>query len=91
MFFCTIAGVPFIDLLHHDKGKGYLETNGLEKLGLDYYELSIKSLEDKFTYLTRERSQISDNLLKIGRENKQQLTGVIKNVHISQRRKDLCC
>lgn len=84
--FCTIAGIPFIDLLHHDKNKGYLETNGLENLGLDYYELSIKSLSDKFAYLERDYERISNTLIKIGRENKRQLGEVIKNVHIPRRR-----
>lgn len=89
--FCTIAGVPFIDLLHHDKNKGYLETNEIEDLGLDYYELSIKSLADKFAYLERDYERVSENLLQIGKDSRRLLREAIQHVHLPQERKDLCC
>jgi polysaccharide pyruvyl transferase WcaK-like protein len=84
--FCTMAGVPFMDLLHHDKSRGYLETNGLEDLGLNYYELSLRTLEDKFAYIEKEYTLLSKTLLKTANENKQQLSEVLKNVHLPQRR-----
>lgn len=84
--FCTMAGVPFMDLLHHDKSRGYLETNGLEDLGVNYYELSLRSLEDKFAYIEKEYALLSKTLLKTANENKQQLSEVLKNVHLPQRR-----
>jgi polysaccharide pyruvyl transferase WcaK-like protein len=73
--FCTIAGVPFMDLLHHDKSRGYLETNGLEDLG-----------EEQFAFLERDYTSLSQRLAQITDENRQQLRGVLKNVHLPQRR-----
>lgn len=84
--FCTMAGVPFMDLLHHDKSRGYLETNGIEDLGVDYYELSLRTLAEHFAFLERDYSSLSQRLAQITNENRQQLRGVLKNVHIPQRR-----
>lgn len=35
--FCTLSGVPFIDVTHHQKSLGYLETAGLQDLSIDYW------------------------------------------------------
>lgn len=86
--FCTIAGVPFMDILHHDKNKGYLQTIGLPEVGMDFYELSIKTLEEKFSLLTENKSSISQRLLSTAAQNKRTLEGLINNVHLSQGRPD---
>lgn len=36
--FCTVAGVPFIDITHHSKSLGYLETAGLTDHSFDYWK-----------------------------------------------------
>lgn len=89
--FCTISGVPFIDLLHHSKNKGYLESIGLSQLGVDYYELSIKSLTERFAYLEEKKIQISTSLEEITKANKRLLREAITNVHLPQKRQDSCC
>lgn len=86
--FCTIAGVPFMDILHHDKNKGYLQTIGLPEAGIDFYELSIRTLKEKFSWLVENRSSISQRLLSTAAQNKRTLEGLINNVHLSQGRPD---
>jgi len=86
--FCTIAGVPFIDILHHDKSKGYLNELGMPELGIDFYELSLRILTEKFTMLEQNRESISRRLFVIAEENKRTLEGLIYNVHLSRRRED---
>lgn len=86
--FCTLAGVPFIDITHHDKSKGYLSSIGMPELGVDFYELSIRNLQEKFTMIETNRKSISQRLLSIADQNKRDLEGLIRNVHLSRRRKD---
>ena len=81
--FCTIAGVPFIDLLHHDKNKGYLQTIGEPGLGLDFYELSFRNLREKFAFLEANKKEISARLLQKAAQNKSQLERLTQNVHLS--------
>jgi len=86
--FCTITGVPFIDILHHDKSKGYLNELGMPELGVDFYELSLRALTEKFNMLEQNRESISRRLFSIAEQNKRILEGLIHNVHLSRGRKD---
>lgn len=86
--FCTLAGVPFIDITHHDKSKGYLSSIGMPELGVDFYELSLRNLQEKFTMIETNRKSISQRLLSIADQNKRDLEGLIRNVHLSRRRED---
>lgn len=86
--FCTIAGVPFIDILHHDKSKGYLDEIGMPEVGIDFYELSIRVLAEKFSLLEENRESISQRLLDTAAQNKRNLEGLIHNVHLPRKRTD---
>lgn len=80
--FCTIGGVPFIDLLHHSKNKSYLDTEGLADLSLDYYELSIRTLQNKFTEINNNYAVWKEKLLSTAQQNHNKLQETLKNVHI---------
>src|SRR5574338_148963 len=80
--FCTIAGIPFIDILHHDKSKGYLDELGMPEVGVDFYELSLRVLAEKFAMLEQNRESISQRLLDTAAQNKRNLEGLIENVHL---------
>jgi len=86
--FCTIAGVPFLDLVHHDKSKGYLESLDESILSTDYYGLNLGVLQDKFIYLEQNREDISRRLVAKAAINKSQLGVSLNNVPIPQRRTD---
>lgn len=86
--FCTITGVPFIDILHHDKSKGYLDELGMPEVGVDFYELSLQVLADKFSLLENNRESISQRLLYTTAQNKRNLEGLIHNVHLPHKRED---
>lgn len=80
--FCTIAGVPFIDIVHHDKNKGYLQTISETELGLDFYELSFRNLRERFAFLEANKKEISARLLQKAAQNKSQLERLAQNVHL---------
>ncbi len=80
--FCSIASVPFIDITHHSKNKSYLETEGLSYLGIDYYELSVRVLEDKFKEVNNNYKNIKEFLLLRAQNNKTTLYETIQNVYI---------
>jgi polysaccharide pyruvyl transferase WcaK-like protein len=84
--FCTIAGVPFLDLVHHDKSKGYLESLDESILSTDYYGLNLGVLQEKFTYLTENREEISKRLMAKAANNKSNLGVSLKNVPIPRGR-----
>jgi polysaccharide pyruvyl transferase WcaK-like protein len=89
--FCTIAGVPFLDLVHHDKSKGYLESLDESILSTDYYGLNLGVLQEKFTYLTENREEISRRLMAKAATNKSNLGVSLKNVPIPRGRTDKAC
>lgn len=80
--FCTIAGVPFIDITHHSKNKSYLETEGLSNLSLDYYELSIRTLRNKFEEINNQHAHWQQKLLVRAEKNHTQLQETLTNVRI---------
>jgi polysaccharide pyruvyl transferase WcaK-like protein len=43
--FSTIGGVPFIDLTHHDKNKGFIETLGKQEWSMGLWEISINQFK----------------------------------------------
>lgn len=45
--FSMVSEVPFIDLTHHDKNRGFLETAGLEDWSLSYWHLEFDELKRK--------------------------------------------
>lgn len=45
--FSTISGVPFIDLTHHDKNKGYLESVGLTDFSISYWSMNYDALSQR--------------------------------------------
>ena len=63
--FGIISGTPFVDLIHHDKNKNYLESCGLQESGISYWSfgshqlLSLlnKMLEGKIDLTTARQSQ----------------------------------
>lgn len=86
--FCTIAGIPFFDLVHHDKSKGYLKSLDETILSIDYYGLNLGVLQEKFAYLERNREEISRRLMAKAANNKEMLEVSLKNVPIPQGRSD---
>lgn len=80
--FCTISGVPFIDITHHSKSKSYLETEGLSELSVDYYELSIRILQEKFNQINSAQLSWKEKLLSRAAKNNTQLQETLKNVRI---------
>lgn len=80
--FCTIAGVPFLDITHHSKNKNYLDTEDLGDLSLNYYEFSIRSLKEKFDYVHTQYELIKEKLLTKTKVNQQTLFEIVKNVHL---------
>ena len=81
--FCTIGGVPFIDLTHHSKSRSYLETMGLGQLSIDYYELSIRVLEEKFAALSSRRyTELQDQLLLSADQQKVKFKEMVAHVRL---------
>lgn len=44
--FSLISHVPFLDLVHHDKNRSFLEAMSLDGLGLSYWSLSFEELKN---------------------------------------------
>lgn len=84
--FCTINGIPFIDILHHDKSKGYLQSIDYADYGIDYYSLNLKTLHDTFMKLEQNKQGIKERLLVLAQKNNQQVRDTIANVHLLQER-----
>jgi len=80
--FCTLGGIPFLDLTHHSKSRSYLETMGLGEWSIDYYELSIKVLEEKFSALSSRRSELRDQLLLSADQQKTKFREVVAHVRL---------
>ncbi len=80
--FCTLGGVPFLDLTHHSKSRSYLETMGLGEWSIDYYELSIKVLEDKFAALSSQKHELRDQLLLCADQQKTKFKEVVAHVRL---------
>ncbi len=45
--FSLIAGVPFVDIVHHDKNLGFLEAMNLKDWGVSYWDFNKDSLKTK--------------------------------------------
>jgi len=45
--FCLASEVPFIDLTHHDKNRGFLETVGLEDFSVSYWHFDYEETKIK--------------------------------------------
>jgi polysaccharide pyruvyl transferase WcaK-like protein len=86
--FCTIAGVPFMDLTHHDKSRGYLKSIDETILSIDYYGLNLGVLQEKFDYLEQNQEAISRRLTAKAANNKGTLEVSLKHVPIPQGRSD---
>jgi len=44
--FSLTSGVPFIDITHHDKNKGFLETAGLEDWSVSYWQFDYDHIKN---------------------------------------------
>jgi polysaccharide pyruvyl transferase WcaK-like protein len=44
--FATLCGTPFIDLTHHDKNRGFVQTVGKTAWSVPYWEFSVKHYRD---------------------------------------------
>ncbi len=79
--FCTIGNVPFFDITHHSKAKSYLDTEGLSQLSVDYYSLTIKSIEEKFSEI-KNNPLIKEKLESTYNKNHIKLRETIQNVYL---------
>lgn len=70
--FSTIAGVPFIDLTHHDKNRGFIETLGKTDWSMSLWEISINDFKKLLNTLLKRNGQDA-SLVEFTRKAREQL------------------
>lgn len=61
--FSLLSGKPFIDITHHDKNKGFLNTIGAKDFSIDYWHFEyfrMKELLDKILYNSIDTTYLSE-------------------------------
>lgn len=78
--FGVVANRPFVDLVHHDKNRSFLETCGIEDFGLSYWSFGSQQLR---TLLNKSLSDPKD-LTNICKNQEQLLKESLKHVRFDQ-------
>jgi polysaccharide pyruvyl transferase WcaK-like protein len=81
--FSTIGGTPFIDLLHHDKNRVYLDSVRRSQWGLDYWRLDIAEAKRLLQHFLGDNGQTeSKKLLQIAEKNRQMLVAATSQMKL---------
>lgn len=73
--FSTISGVPFIDLTHHDKNRGFIETLGKPEWSMSLWEISINQFKSLLHKLL-EQTGPNQDLLQFTAQAREKLANV---------------
>ena len=78
--FSCVANTPFVDITHHDKNLGFLETIGKTDLSISYWNFDKEKCHKLLNDLLKTPEPLKTELRKISIEQKRQLAEVSKNV-----------
>lgn len=78
--FSVIGHRPFIDLVHHDKNRAFLESCGLEELGMSYWSFSSDQLKIRLQKMLQDSDSYSDRLGRIHIQQSQALREGLQHV-----------
>jgi polysaccharide pyruvyl transferase WcaK-like protein len=80
--FACVAGVPFLDITHNHKNKGFLDTVGMIKLSVSYSAVNYDFLLEKLRGFLSDNVELKDELLKIANQQKAILKEFAQKVKI---------
>lgn len=80
--FSTISNVPFIDLVHHDKNKSFLQTFGLEDYSTSYWHFEYEKVYNQLKNILEDGESSRKRLEQILSEQLQILKRVSANVSL---------
>ncbi len=78
--FSCIANVPFIDITHHDKNLGFLESVGLNDWSVPYWDFSRKALRDLMDHHWEDHDRQRTRLREITKARKTELLNYVKKL-----------
>lgn len=79
--FSMISNVPFIDVTHHDKNKGFLETVGLTDWSTSYWNFDYEAVYKRLKDLLTNGESDKNRLETISRNQINTLENISSNVH----------
>lgn len=79
--FSMIAGVPFIDVTHHDKNRGFLETVGLDDWSTSYWHFEYAAIQERLKKILENGEADRERLVTVYQSQLQALEQASKNVH----------
>jgi polysaccharide pyruvyl transferase WcaK-like protein len=79
--FSMLAGVPFIDVTHHDKNLGFLETVGLNDWSTSYWNFDCETVQKRLNYLLANGGDDKNRLETVRSNQVNLLEQVSNNVH----------
>lgn len=80
--FSMVSNVPFIDLVHHDKNKNFLETMGLEEFGMSYWEMRESELKTVLDDVLSKPESRTTSVFDAYQEQVTILAGELPNVRL---------
>lgn len=81
--FSVIAGVPFVDVYHHDKNHSFLKTLGLESWGVSFWDFSREKTKEILDSHLDGSSNSKDRIRCIKEEQKQRLQGEVNGIYFN--------
>jgi len=79
--FSMVAGVPFIDVTHHDKNRGFLETVGLTDWSTPYWYFEYDAVYNRLKHLLNDGESDRNRLVTVLENQVKALEQTSKNVH----------
>lgn len=80
--FSCVANVPFVDITHHDKNLGFLDTIGKIDSSISYWNFDTDKCKRMINDMLKEPEPIRAELKGITTEQKRQLVEVSNNVRL---------
>jgi polysaccharide pyruvyl transferase WcaK-like protein len=78
--FSCVTNVPFIDVTHHDKNLGFLQTVGLEDWSVPYWKFNYDKCKHLLNEFLTNMTPHKDRLQKILQQQRQKIKEVIDHV-----------
>ena len=80
--FSCVSGVPFLDIVHHDKNKSFLETINRTDLMISYWDFSIIYLKERINHLLLSFETEKEKLNNMTSLQRSKLKEVVNDIRL---------
>jgi polysaccharide pyruvyl transferase WcaK-like protein len=81
--FATLAGVPFVDIWHHDKNLSFLETVGRTGWAVPFWDFSRERTHELLAGILGNADHEKEGLREIAAKKRELLVGTVNGIHFN--------